>query len=99
MCIRDSHETLPEIDFVGHAVSLGAIGEKAASVTELEAALKRAKRNDRTTVIVIDTDPLVSTAEGGAWWDVAVPQVSRRTEVIEARKAYEQAVKLQRVGD
>ena len=93
------HETLPEIDFVGHAASLGAIAEKAASVAELEAALKRAKRNDRTTVIVIDTDPLVSTAEGGAWWDVAVPQVSRRTEVVEARKDYDEAVKLQRVGD
>ncbi|MBX3572887.1 MAG: 3D-(3,5/4)-trihydroxycyclohexane-1,2-dione acylhydrolase (decyclizing) [Mesorhizobium sp.] len=93
------HETLPQIDFVGHAASLGSIAEKAASVAELEAALGRAKRNDRTTVIVIDTDPLVSTAEGGAWWDVAVPQVSPRSQVVEARKAYDEAARLQRVGD
>ena len=42
-------------------------------------------------MIVIDTDPLISTEEGGAWWDVAVPEVSQRTEVNAARKAYEEA--------
>ena len=30
----------------------------------------------RTTVIVIDTDPWISTEAGGHWWDVAVPEVS-----------------------
>jgi 3D-(3,5/4)-trihydroxycyclohexane-1,2-dione acylhydrolase (decyclizing) len=42
---------------------------------------REAKQHDRTTVIVIDTDPLVSTEAGGAWWDVAVPEVSERAEV------------------
>src|SRR5215211_1469516 len=59
------HETLPQIDFVAHAASLGAIAEKAASVSELEAALARARRAARTSVIVIDTDPLAATAAGG----------------------------------
>ena len=36
---------------------------------------------DRTYVIVIDTDPAASTEAGGAWWDVAVPEVSERGEV------------------
>ena len=58
----------------------------------------RPKENDRTTVIVIDTDPLVSTEAGGHWWDVAVPEVSARKQVNAARKAYEEALKLQRVG-
>ncbi len=93
------HETLPEVDFVAHAASLGAIAEKAASIADLEDALSRSKRNRRTTVLVIDTDPLISTAEGGAWWDVAVPEVSTRKDVVSAREAYEQATKLQRVGD
>lgn len=93
------HELLPEVDFVAHARSLGAIAEKAASIAELEAALDRAKSNDRTTVIVIDTDPLISTEAGGHWWDVAVPEVSLREQVTTARKNYEQAVKLQRIGD
>ena len=34
----------------------------------------------RTSVIVIDTDPAASTAGGRAWVDVAVPEVSARTE-------------------
>ena len=93
------HETLPEVDFVAHARSLGAAAEKAASIADLEDALARARKNDRTTVLVIDTDPLISTEEGGAWWDVAVPQVSERPEVVEKRKAYDEAVKLQRVGN
>jgi 3D-(3,5/4)-trihydroxycyclohexane-1,2-dione acylhydrolase (decyclizing) len=89
------HEAMPEVDFVAHARSLGAIAEKAASIADLEAALKKAKKADRTTVVVIDTDPLVTTEAGGHWWDVAVPEVSARKEVKAARKAYEQARKLQ----
>ena len=92
------HETLPRIDFAAHAASMGAIAEKAESIADLEAALARVGNNDRTTVIVIDTDPLISTEAGGHWWDVAVPEVSERSQVNAARKAYEEAVKLQRVG-
>jgi len=93
------HETLPEIDFAGHARSMGAIAEKVNSLADLETALKAAKANKRTTVIVIDTDPWVSTEAGGHWWDVAVPEVSARKEVDAARKKYETAVKQQRIGD
>ncbi|MDW6025569.1 3D-(3,5/4)-trihydroxycyclohexane-1,2-dione acylhydrolase (decyclizing) [Mesorhizobium sp. BAC0120] len=97
---RDArHEVMPEVDFAAHAKSLGAIAEKVSSIADLEAALKKAKTNDRTTVIVIDTDPLISTEAGGHWWDVAVPEVSPREQVNAARKAYEEAVKLQHVGD
>jgi 3D-(3,5/4)-trihydroxycyclohexane-1,2-dione acylhydrolase (decyclizing) len=90
------HSTLPEIDFRAHAESLGAIAEKVGSTAELEAALKRARGNDRTTVIVIDTDPVAATEAGGHWWDVAVPEVSPRGEVNEARRAYEAATTRQR---
>ena len=65
---------------------------KVASIAELETALAKAKNNDKTTVLVIDTDPLVSTDAGGHWWDVAVPEVSARREVNAARKKYEEAV-------
>ena len=34
-----------------------------------------------------------TTEAGGAWWDVAVPEVSAREEVRAARKSYEQALK------
>jgi 3D-(3,5/4)-trihydroxycyclohexane-1,2-dione acylhydrolase (decyclizing) len=62
-------------------------------VGELETALKEAAGVDRTTVLVIDTDPLVTTEAGGHWWDVAVPEVSVRPQVNAARKEYEAAIK------
>ncbi|WP_421915061.1 3D-(3,5/4)-trihydroxycyclohexane-1,2-dione acylhydrolase (decyclizing) [Mesorhizobium sp.] len=98
--LKDSrHEVLPDIDFAAHAASLGAIAEKVASIAELETALKQAKSNTRTTVLVIDTDPLVSTDAGGTWWDVAVPEVSARPQVNAARKAYDEKRQMQSVGD
>ena len=90
------HEVLPDIDFAAHAASLGAIAKKVASIAELEAALAEARTNPRTTVLVIDTDPLITTEAGGHWWDVAVPAVSARPEVGHARAGYEQALKQQR---
>ncbi|HXW29885.1 MAG TPA: 3D-(3,5/4)-trihydroxycyclohexane-1,2-dione acylhydrolase (decyclizing) [Xanthobacteraceae bacterium] len=86
------HETLAAIDFAAHAASLGAIAIRAASIAELELALAAARTNDRTTVLVIDTDPQTATKLGGHWWDVPVPQVSARAEVNRARANYEQAL-------
>jgi 3D-(3,5/4)-trihydroxycyclohexane-1,2-dione acylhydrolase (decyclizing) len=93
------HHDLPQIDFRAHAESLGAIAERAVTVDELETALDRARKNDRTTVIVIETDPLVTTETGGHWWDVAVPEVSEQKTVVAARAAYERALADQRLGD
>jgi 3D-(3,5/4)-trihydroxycyclohexane-1,2-dione acylhydrolase (decyclizing) len=93
------HEVLPEIDFVAHAAGLGAHAVKAASIAELEAALQAARESDRTSVVVIDTDPLASTEAGGHWWDVAVPEVSQREDVRNARASYEDAREKQRIGD
>ena len=94
-----NHVTLPNIDFAAHAASLGAQAAKVKSIAELEDALKKARHAERSTVIVIDTDPLISTEEGGHWWDVAVPEVSVREQVKAARKDYETALAAQRVGD
>ncbi len=93
------HATLPAIDFAAHAASLGAEATKVGGLAELEAALRRARSAARTSVIVIETDPRLSTAAGGHWWDVAIPEVSERTEVRAARAAYEAALKHQRLGN
>lgn len=82
------HQTLPAIAFCAHAASLGAHAERVAGLTELEAALERARRAERTCVLVIETDPLATTEAGGTWWDVAVPEVSARAEVQAARQRY-----------
>ena len=85
------------IDFVAHAASLGAIAERVTGIAELEAALTRARGNDRTTVLVIETDPSAATEAGGAWWDVPVAEVSERREVREARADHEKASANQKV--
>ena len=81
--------TTPKIDFAAHAAALGAGSEYVRGIGELEAALERAKAADQTYVIALDTDPLATTETGGYWWDVAVPEVSERAEVRQARSNYE----------
>jgi 3D-(3,5/4)-trihydroxycyclohexane-1,2-dione acylhydrolase (decyclizing) len=90
------HKVLPQIDFAAHAASLGALSEHVASLGELTAAMARARKAERSYVVVIDTDPLKSTEAGGWWWDVAVPEVSQRPEVEAARRAYEQGTRMKR---
>ena len=91
-------EAAPRIDFVAHAMSLGARAEKANDVSALKLALKRALGSRRTSVVVIETDPRQGTAAGGAWWDVAVTEVPRSAAQRKARGAYERARRRQRLG-
>jgi 3D-(3,5/4)-trihydroxycyclohexane-1,2-dione acylhydrolase (decyclizing) len=98
--LKDAAHQLPaDVDFAAHAASLGARSEKVRGVVALEQALARAQKSDRTYVVVIETDPALTTAAGGAWWDVAASEVSDRTEVRAARARYEAMLKRQRVGD
>ncbi|GGE16133.1 3D-(3,5/4)-trihydroxycyclohexane-1,2-dione acylhydrolase (decyclizing) [Aureimonas endophytica] len=90
------YEVFPEIDFVAHARAMGAAAEKVASIAELEAALERTRAETRSTLILIDTHPLITTEAGGYWWDVAVPETSTRPEVGEARRDYEAQRRFQR---
>ncbi len=88
----------PAIDFAAHARSLGAQAEQVKTIADLEGALERAHRADRTSVVVIETDPGRPFTGGGAWWDVPIPEVSLRPEVQAAREAYDAARRRQRVG-
>jgi 3D-(3,5/4)-trihydroxycyclohexane-1,2-dione acylhydrolase (decyclizing) len=96
--IKDSrHRQLVMVDFAKHAEAMGAIAEHVRSLGDLESALDRAKRADRTTVIVIDTDAY-SWTPGDAWWDVGVPEVSSSEKVRAARSDHMAAKKKQRLG-
>ncbi len=86
------------VDFAGHARALGAGAEKVQSIADLELALERAAAASKSYVIVIDTDPRVTTEEGGAWWDVAVPETSERAEVRRAREGYVAAMARQKIA-
>jgi len=78
-------------DLVAHARSLGAHASRVQDLAGLAGALAAARDADRTTVLLIETDPAASTTAGGHWWDVAVPEVSERAEVRAAREHYEDA--------
>jgi 3D-(3,5/4)-trihydroxycyclohexane-1,2-dione acylhydrolase (decyclizing) len=85
------------VDFAKHAESMGAIAEHVKSIGDLEAVFGRAKAADRTYVIVIDVHPHQWTP-GDAWWDVGVPEVSRREAVQKARAEHAQGWQRQRIG-
>ena len=91
------HAVMPSIDFSGHAASMGATARKVSGIAELEAAL--GQRAHGVTVLVIDTDPMVVTEAGGAWWDVAVPEVSERSSVKAAYETYLRRLKQRQSGD
>jgi 3D-(3,5/4)-trihydroxycyclohexane-1,2-dione acylhydrolase (decyclizing) len=81
-------ERAPDVDFAAHARALGAHAQKVSGIRELEEALRTSRSIDHTVVLVIDTDPQQSTAAGGAWWDVAIPEISSRGSVTAAYETY-----------
>jgi 3D-(3,5/4)-trihydroxycyclohexane-1,2-dione acylhydrolase (decyclizing) len=90
-------ETLHRVDFVQHASSMGALAERVEKLADLPAAFARAKAADRTSVIVIDVSEY-EWVGGGTWWEVGVPEVSTREDVLIARATYEAESKHQRPG-
>jgi 3D-(3,5/4)-trihydroxycyclohexane-1,2-dione acylhydrolase (decyclizing) len=85
------------VDFVAHATAMGCAARKVATIDELTEAFAWARTTDRTTVIVTETDPHAWT-EGGAWWEVGVPETSERSSIQQARQALDEAKKRQRRG-
>ena len=77
-----------EIDFVSHAKSMGAKAVYVSEIAELEVEVKNTIRKKGVKVIVIDTDPNISTVEGGAWWDVAIPETFTDSNKSNLRKDY-----------
>ena len=80
-----------------NARSLGAEGENVRTVAEFAEAMKRARASKKSYLISIVVDGPQCTPEGGTWWEVGIPQVSERQQVLDARKGYEEARKRQRV--
>jgi 3D-(3,5/4)-trihydroxycyclohexane-1,2-dione acylhydrolase (decyclizing) len=89
-------ERLP-VDLAGNAASLGADVVHAATVADLRQALAEAKKSDVTTVIHVETDPLVPAPASGVWWDVPVAEVAETSGTPAAGQAYRQAKAAQRI--
>ena len=87
---RDSQHLKEEVDvdFSAHAASLGCLSERVEEEKDFLEAMGRARASEKTYVIEIKTDPKYSTAEGGWWWEVAIPEISKREGMGELLKAY-----------
>lgn len=77
------------VDLAANAASLGVDVIKADSIESLRTALERAKSSEVTTLIEIETDPLVGPPRYH-WWDVAIAEVSESETVETARESYEE---------
>jgi 3D-(3,5/4)-trihydroxycyclohexane-1,2-dione acylhydrolase (decyclizing) len=75
------------VDFAMNARSLGAFVIEASDISSLGKALETAKKQDRTTVITIETD-LYKSVPGYAWWEVPVSETAQIESVNQAREAY-----------
>ena len=85
------------VDFAAHAQSMGALTFRVSSLAEFDEALAKARAADRTTVIVSAVRASDWT-EGGAFWQVGVPEVSERAQVVQARAAMDEGLTAQRRG-
>ncbi len=95
----DNGDPLP-VDLAANARSYGVdvieVQPGPDSIEDLKAALRQAKANDHTTLVHINSDPLVYAPEGDGWWDVPVAQTSTLSSTQTARTEYEQQVAAQR---
>jgi 3D-(3,5/4)-trihydroxycyclohexane-1,2-dione acylhydrolase (decyclizing) len=89
-------DVLP-VDLAANAASLGADVRNARTLAEFEEALRAARDSERTTVVHVQTDPLVPAPSSEAWWDVPVAEVSALDTTRAARAAYEHDKRAQRV--
>ena len=79
------------VDYAANARSLGAHVITALNISELKTALTDARRQTKTTVIVIETDPEKRVPGYESWWDVPIAETSTIASVKKARKEYERA--------
>jgi 3D-(3,5/4)-trihydroxycyclohexane-1,2-dione acylhydrolase (decyclizing) len=84
------------VDLAANAASLGAEVIRVNTAAEFTDAVKVAKANDVTTVIHVETDPLICAPSSESWWDVPVSEVSELDSTRAARQTYEQNKAAQR---
>jgi 3D-(3,5/4)-trihydroxycyclohexane-1,2-dione acylhydrolase (decyclizing) len=88
-------DVLP-VDLAANAASLGARVASVHGVAELQKAFAEAQAADVTTVIHVETDPLVPAPDSPAWWDVPVAEVASLESTRDARATYEEQKSRQR---
>jgi 3D-(3,5/4)-trihydroxycyclohexane-1,2-dione acylhydrolase (decyclizing) len=84
------------VDFAANARSLGAHVIATRTIAELRSALAEARKQERTTVVTIETDRDVRVGGYESWWDVPPAEVSTSEAVQKARRDWEAARKKKR---
>jgi 3D-(3,5/4)-trihydroxycyclohexane-1,2-dione acylhydrolase (decyclizing) len=84
------------IDLAANAASLGTEVIRVTTPAEFTDAVKVAKANGHTTVIHVETDPLVYAPDSESWWDVPVSQTSALESTKAAYATYAEWKKVQR---
>jgi 3D-(3,5/4)-trihydroxycyclohexane-1,2-dione acylhydrolase (decyclizing) len=84
------------VDLAANAASLGAEVIRVTTAAEFTDAVKVAKSSDHTTVIHVETDPLVYAPDSQSWWDVPVSQTSALESTQAAYANYVEWKKVQR---
>ena len=95
----DGEKTLP-VDLATNAESLGIdvirIEPTKNAITDLAAAVKKAKSSQVSTLIHINSDPLLYSPGNDSWWDVPIAEVSSLESTQKARIGYEAKKKIQK---
>ncbi|MFM6975025.1 MAG: 3D-(3,5/4)-trihydroxycyclohexane-1,2-dione acylhydrolase (decyclizing) [Agromyces sp.] len=85
-------EQILPVDLAANARSYGVdvidIPISPNAIADLKAAMATAKASDRSTVIHLNSDPLIYAPDGEGWWDVPVAQVSTTAETQRAYGEY-----------
>jgi 3D-(3,5/4)-trihydroxycyclohexane-1,2-dione acylhydrolase (decyclizing) len=84
------------VDLAANAASLGVHVIRAATIADLDEAIKASRAVDGPVLIAIETDPLIPAPDSQSWWDVPVAEVSGIESVASARAAYQAARQAQR---
>jgi 3D-(3,5/4)-trihydroxycyclohexane-1,2-dione acylhydrolase (decyclizing) len=84
------------IDLAANAASLGVEVIRVMTPAEFTDAVKVAKANEHTTVIHVETDPLLYAPDSESWWDVPVSQTSALESTKAAYETYAEWKKVQR---
>jgi 3D-(3,5/4)-trihydroxycyclohexane-1,2-dione acylhydrolase (decyclizing) len=79
-----------KIDFAKNAESMGARAWQVNTPEELRNALRDARAETRTCVIVAETEKYHYAPGSGVWWDIAAAEVSADSTTQKRRAEYEE---------
>lgn len=79
-----------DIDFAKNAESMGARAWNASTPDQVRKALREARKETRSCVIVVEVEKHRYLPSSGVWWDVAAAEVTNDPVTQELRHAYEE---------